>query len=106
MYFTTSHKTTLSEFIQIEVKERRNYTMSEIKNIIKLYNLNLESLVIWVALEPYIAARYEMLAMHWDNAKEIYNKAPNDYNIRTIETGTLILETDDGDGGYLLILKD
>lgn len=49
-----------------------------------------------------------MLAEDWDNAEEIYNNNKDEYDVENIsdKKGTIILESDDGDDGFLMILKN
>lgn len=98
---------TLGEFIKIEVRERENYDMSDIKQWQSKYKINRNTEVLWVATEPWIAARYDMMAQDWDNAEDVYNSNKSDYNVEEIDSsrGTIIEESDDGDGGYLMILR-
>jgi hypothetical protein len=104
-YYTTSRPMTINNFIEIEVEERDNYEIDEVVNWIKKYKITENDKLIWVAMKPYIAARYEMSAEDWDYAEEIYNKKPNDFNVEIIKSnkGFLISETDDGDEGFIFV---
>ena len=106
-YYTTSNPITLNEFIETEVNDRENYEIDEVNNWIKKYKISTNDYLIWVSTKPHIAARYEMPASDWDNCEEIYNNNPEDYYINTIKSddGILISESDDGDDGFLFILK-
>ena len=104
-YYTTSIPMTINDFIEIEVEDRENYDIDDVNEWIDKYNINPNTEMIWVAEEPYIAARYEMNAEDWDNAEQIYNENPNDFNVEIINSneGFLIPETDDGDGGFIFV---
>lgn len=104
-YYTTSRPMTINDFIEIEVKERNNYDVDEVNNWIKKYNITEDSILIWVTKKPHIAASYQMNASDWDNAEEIYNKNPNNYNVQTIKSnkGFLIPESNDGNEGFIFI---
>ena len=49
-----------------------------------------------------------MLADDWDKAETIYNNFSEDYDVSSISDkyGKIIEESDDGDDGYIMILKD
>src|SRR5690554_5898563 len=79
-YYTTSRPMTINDFIDIEVDDRGNYDIDDVNEWINKYNIQPNTKIIWVALEPYIAARYEMDGEDWDNAENIYNENPNDFN--------------------------
>ena len=42
-----------------------------------------------------------------DNAKQIYNLNPNEFDVQIINAtdGFLIPETDDGDGGFIFVFR-
>lgn len=106
-YYTTSRTMNIDKFIDTEVYERDNYRLSEVKKWIKKYNITRRTDLIWVATEPWIAARYQMLADDWENAKQIYNENKDYYDIKVVKSseGTIIKESDDGDDGFLFIYK-
>lgn len=106
-YYTTSRPMTINDFIEIEVEDRDNYEIDEVNNWIKKYKITENDKLIWVAMKPHIAARYEMNAEDWDHAEEIYNKYPNDFNVKIIKSnkGFLIPETDDGDEGFIFVFR-
>jgi hypothetical protein len=106
-YYTTSRVMNIEEFIDIEVNDRENYTIEDIKGWIEKYNINDNDSLIWVATEPYIAARYQMLAQDWDRAEEVYNENPDEYGVEIITAtdGFIIPESDDGDNGYIFVIK-
>lgn len=106
-YYTTSRPMTINDFIEIEVEERENYDIDDVNEWIDKYNIKPNTRIIWVALKPYIASRYEMSAEDWDNAEEIYNENPNDFNVKVINSmdGLLIPESDDGDEGFIFVYR-
>lgn len=106
-YYTTSRPMTINDFIDIEVDDRGNYDIDDVNEWINKYNIQPNTKIIWVALEPYIAARYEMDVEDWDNAENIYNENPNDFNVKIIDSkdGFLIPETDDGDDGFIFVYR-
>lgn len=108
MYYTTSKPISLSEFIEIEVEDRENYDIDDVNEWIEKYNIKSDAKLLWVAKKPWIAARYQMLVEDWDNAEDIYNNSPEDYDILSIsgKKGEIIIESDDGDDGFIMILKD
>lgn len=107
-YYSTSRAMPFSEFISIEVDERSNYEEEDVNLWKKKYGITDDSKVIWVALEPHIAARYQMDADDWKNAKELYEADPEKYEVDEYSSskGTLIEESDDGDDGFVMVLKD
>jgi hypothetical protein len=107
-YYTTSIPMKINDFIDIEVEERENYDIEDVNDWIKKYKIDTNDDLIWVALEPHIAARYQMGAEDWDNAKEIYEENPGRFDIETINSkrGFIIPETDDGDDGFIFVFKN
>ena len=106
IFFSTSRPISLDEFIEIEVDERENYEIEDIEEWAYKYDLDDKELI-WVSPYPWIAARYEMSAEDWDDAKEIFLENPEDYEIYEYELTDgrqIITESDDGDDGYLMIL--
>lgn len=106
-YYTTSRPISIKDFIEIEVEERDNYDLSDVDDWIKKYKITENDKLIWVALKPHIAARYEMDSDDSENAEEVYNRNPSDFNVKLIKSddGFLIPETNDGDGGFIFVFK-
>jgi len=106
-YYTTAEPMTIDDFIEIEVEDRGNYDIDDVNEWIDKYKIESDTELLWVAASPHIAARYQMPAEDWDNAKEIYEKNPGEYNVRTVssKTGTIIEESDDGDDGFIFVLR-
>ena len=103
-FFTTSQPINIQQFIETEVKERKNYSITDVKRWIKKYFLDQNSQLLWVTTKPWIAARYQMNATDWDDCENIYKKNPKKWKVRKIDNGTIIKESDDGDEGFLMIL--
>ena len=103
--------------------ERDNYPYEDMKALESKYGLKPTSAVIWVSAMPEVAASYMIGQGLLDNSdeevKEDYGFSKSD--LKTTEfgqvyypphvdqvneyQGTVLLETDDGDGGYLLSLN-
>ena len=99
----------ISQFIETEIKERGNYTRKEVNNWIKKYNIKPNTELLWVTTTPWMAARYEMSTDEWnDDIEQIYNSNKENYSVRTIDAnaGVIIEESDDGDDGYIFVLKN
>ena len=107
-YYTTSKPITIFEFIEIEVDERENYDTDDVNEWIEKYNIKEDTKLLWVAKKPWIAARYQMLAEDWDDAENVYNKSLGEYDVLPISenAGKIIKESDDGDDGFIMVLKD
>lgn len=101
-----------SEFVEIEVRERKNYPMREVRKWEKKYNIKPETPVIWVTKTPNEALYYMTLAQSHSDIKmlstkefeEKWNVSTSDLHEFTPEDGYLIPESEDGDGGYLMVL--
>jgi hypothetical protein len=106
-YYTTGKEFDLNYFVETEVDERGNYELADVQAWVDKYLITENAKLLWVATEPHIAARYQMDASDWDNAKKIYEKNKSDYNVREIESseGVIIAESDDGDDGYVMLLN-
>lgn len=106
-YYTTAEPMSIDDFIEIEVEDRENYDIDDVNEWISKYKIESDTKLLWVATTPHIAARYQMPAEDWDNAKEIYEENPDDYKVETVssKSGTIIEESDDGDDGFVFILR-
>ena len=111
-----------SRFLDTECWERDNYRYEDMKALESKYNLTDDSAVIWVSALPEVAASYMIGQGLRDNrdeeVKEDYGFSKADLKTTTFGQiyypphveyvddyqGTIIPETDDGDGGYLLNL--
>lgn len=107
VFYTTSRPMSLSEFIELEVKDRQNYSRSEVNVWIRKYGLDGSSRLLWVSPKPYIAARYEMSVEDWDDAERIYNKNKEEFGVLEVKgsDGFIIKESGDGDDGFLFVVK-
>lgn len=105
-YYTTSRPMTIAQFIELEVNERNNYDLDDVKSWIEQYNITESDQLLWVTTKPHIAARYSMDAEDWENAEEIYNQNPEAFNVSVInDEGVLVSESDDGDDGFIFLLS-
>lgn len=95
---------TMRDFIEIEVEDRQNYTLSEIRNWMRKYLLTLDTDVIWVTKEQWQANRYNLSADDWERAHEIEVNEDDVHEISD-EEGFIIEESDDGDDGYLFVSR-
>lgn len=105
-YYTTSNPMTMSNFIALEVEERNNCDIEDVNYWIEKYGIAPQTQIIWVALHPHVAARYQMNAEDWCNAENVYNANPEQFDVKQIKgtDGFLIPETDDGDDGFIFVL--
>ncbi len=106
-YYTTSHPMPMGEFIEIEVEDRQNYDIGDVEEWMSKYGIDMDDMVLWVALEPHVAARYGMPSGDWDRCKEIYEADPDAYDVEAVKSsdGVLIPESDDGDDGFLFLYR-
>jgi hypothetical protein len=87
--------TTLAEIYELEVEDRENYTPEEFQRWLDKYGLTLNMGAIW-------GTTREMAQTYCDNPEdEPVELAPERYGVFTV-----IEESDDGDDGFLLVLKD
>ena len=79
---------TFQEMLYIEVDDRENYTLEEVQSWAVKYNIRPKTLVIWGA--------------SYQTAKEYgYGEEP----VELPPDLTPVIESDDGDGGFLLFEK-
>lgn len=109
-YYTTAKISfTIIDFIETEVEDRDNYDIKDVNEWISKYHIKKNDKLIWVATKPWIAARYLMNAADWDDAEKFYElnkeKYDKEINVYKANQGTIIEESDDGDGGYLFLFK-
>ena len=102
---------TFQEFIEREVEELGNYDLQFINQIMRKYGVHHNDLCIWVTKDPKDALRYALPASHWHDDYSPSKIARhgltyNDLNHFQASDGRLIEETDDGDGGFLFIIKN
>ena len=81
---------TMEEFIELEVYERENYTIDEVKEWMDKYNIDYDDYVIWVT--------------DYDNCNSMY--CERGYGTEPIEINPrdIIVESYDGDYGYLAVI--
>ena len=80
-----------SEIRKLEVDERGNYTNEEVDGWEEKYGLKDDDMVLWVTEDKRMAASYGC------------DSEPEEINV---EYGFLIEESDDGDGGYIYVLRN
>ncbi len=108
LYYTSTDpvfgKMSLKQFIETEVKERGNYTLADVQNWMRRYNISGNDLAIWVSPKKWVANRYNLPASEWDEAEKVPESEMNVYEIRG-DGGFVIPESDDGEEGYLFVFK-
>jgi len=127
-FYYNSHGTTmsLSEFYEIEIEERENYTEEEFDQWLENYDilpLNIkDSECIWVVKNLKDVYQYILPASYYNRLQSAKTQkdieklfieeygdggldAMNEYVIYSSNEGVLIEESDDGDGGFLFILN-
>lgn len=122
-YYSTGNIHKWTQFLSSECLEVGNYDYEDMKKLESKYNLHDDSAVIWVSKYPEVAASYEIgqgiihndeqsVIDDWGFSKDelkmtkfgqIYLPA----HVPHVDeySGTLITETYDSDGGYLLYLN-
>lgn len=102
------------EFVETEVNDRKNYPRKEVNSWKKKYAINNESRVIWVTPNPKVALYYQAVADSYhdldklsiDEFEKKYDVTRNDLaEYQVPAEGFIIPESDDGDNGYLLVIK-
>jgi len=111
---------TIKDLYNIEVIERENYSDEYFKSIMNNYNLNFDDNCIWVTDNIKNVISYILPASYYNEimSSETYDELNNivkkdtgsdisNLNIfeYTEKDGIIIKEFDDGDNGYLLVLK-
>jgi len=109
-YYTTSRPMSLDEFKELEIEDRGNYEEEEVNEWVKKYGITDKSQLLWVALNPWTAARYLYFSVEqWDDAEKIYKAGSDDeypVDIVSVSDGTIIEESDDGNEGFLMLMND
>ena len=107
-YNSHGYSMLFSDFIKVEITERNNYSIQEINKWIKKYNINEKSRVIWITFNPIEAYLYNLSS----EEKEMYetgelkiNKNEIDVKQISLQNGFIIIESHDGDGGYLFVYR-
>jgi hypothetical protein len=102
LYSSHGVSMTWAGFIQLEVVERGNYKRAEVEDWAKKHGLVPDIQVIWASQKKWVANKYNLLAEDWDTAQDIPEDEMDVYEVR----GTIIPESDDGDEGVLVKLKN
>lgn len=92
----------MSEFIEIEVEDRSNYSKEEIEEWINKYNIKEDDKVIWVTPKKWVANRYNLSSEDWYKAEKVPEEQMNVFEFDDNQ-GFIIPESDDGDDGYLFV---
>ena len=108
-FYTTSYPQTLSDFIEVEVNERFNYEYDDVMEWKEKYELEDDDLLLWVSRNKHIANSY--MYNSEDYEKVISGKYTDEYPLTEVKTyvcpkENIIIESDDGDDGYLMIFDD
>lgn len=103
-YNSHGRAVTFAEFIETEVEDRQNYTIQEIHNWRKKYNIQSWEECIWVTANKWIANSYNLLASEYERR---YNYKEQELEFVEIPAtaGFIIPESEDGDEGFLLIYR-
>lgn len=114
-YYSTWEKGySWKEFVETEVAERGNYSRKEVNAWKRKYNIpNQGNVLMWVATSPQHSLQYAAVAeSHYDIHLPIH-EFEKKYGVSidwltqlTEKQGTVIKESDDGDGGYLMVLNE
>ena len=102
LYSSHGVSMTWAAFIQLEVEERGNYKHEEVEDWAKKHSLVPDTLVIWASQKKWVANKYNLFAEDWDTAQDIPEEVMVIYEVQ----GTVIHESDDGDEGVLVKLKN
>jgi len=103
-YTSSAHTMTLKQFIETEVQERGNYSIQDVKAWQHRYNISDTARMVWVSPKKWVANRYNLPADEWDEAENVPESEMSVYKIKASE-GTLIIESDDGEEGYLFVFN-
>lgn len=107
-YSTWEEPYRFDEFIETEVRERKNYSKSDIKQWAKKYNLHPWSQCVWVTPDKYRAMSYhDDIDDHdeWMENAEKENRTVDVYEYYK-KDGFVIPESDDGDNGVLFVFNE
>lgn len=115
-YFNSHGELALwSEIKELEVKERKNYTNKDFKEWEKKYGIKPDDQVIWVTPDKkgavtYMASAEEHDAILGMNEEELATFI-KDNNLGDVaefsgDEGVIIKESDDGDNGFLFVIKN
>jgi len=102
-FWTTSRATSWSELIETEVEERGNYSTEEVEIWRKKYGLRPTDRVIWVSPSKAVAASYQVSSEEMESVRNLPEDQVDATEVR--QPGFIIPESDDGDGGYLYVIR-
>jgi hypothetical protein len=102
LYSSHGISMTWAAFIQLEVEDRGNYKHEEVEDWARKHSLVPGTLVIWASQKKWVVNKYNLLAEDWDTAQDIPEEEMVIYEVQ----GTVIPESDDGDEGVLVKLKN
>jgi hypothetical protein len=108
-FYTTSHTQTLLDFIEVEVNERCNYEFDDVMQWKEKYNLEDDTMLLWVTHNKHIANSYMYNSEDYD--KVVSGNFQDKYPLTEVKTflcpkENVIYESDDGAEGYLIIVDD
>lgn len=114
LYNSHGNPMSWNEFIQIEVRERENYSIKEVKGWASKYGIKPETMVIWVTKDPKQALFYIAQAQSYNDVKNLtlaefeqkWGVSSSSLYTYSPEDGFVIEESNDGDGGFLFVLKE
>lgn len=117
MNYYNSHGYTMqpADFIELEIEERGNYTLDEFLAWQDKYGFADDAKLIWVTANPLMALSYETDAESKDDVdagmsaeefEEKWGVSVSDLAEFDETAGTIITESNDGDGGFLFVLHN
>lgn len=95
---------TFEDFVKIEIEERGNYTREDLLVWLEKYSLKLNSVIIWVTSDKWIAHSYNLSASEREFIRDVSEDALVFVEF-TEEDGFIIPETDDGENGFIMVLN-
>lgn len=113
-YNSHGHADTFANIREVEVEERGNYTNEDFDSWAKEYGIQPEDKVIWVTPDKKQVVTYMAESEHYDKIMGMNEKQLEKYISKLEETpveftdeqGVLIKESNDGDNGFLFVIKD
>lgn len=109
VYFNShGYDYSFKDFVELEVEERGNYSKEFVKKIKQKYNIKDTDRAIWVTPNKRVALSYYLTAnMRDEILSSDTNISENDVKLAefTDKDGFIIPETNDGDEGFLMILR-
>jgi len=116
IYYNSHGETMLvSDFIEIEIEERDNYELDDVYEWMEKYDFDGSDYCIWVTKNKRDVYKYILPTDYYDrieNGEDIQELMYEEFGANDVDifeypesSGTIIEETDDGDGGFLFILN-